>query len=234
MIRASALRFLLTVSPPPAWTLIGFVASVLLCIATLCVNPDGIDAAFGSILLLQMFAASNAFSASASRGYFDPLLTGEHSRQRVAFGSLAAAALPGMVAWILVTLLALAFGRWRVAVTPHRYLAVGIVSVVSWAGGLALPRLAVGSIWMFILLSAALFREVLTKYMPALHSSPASALDLLQWISAFALCPFLLLGDLPAASDSTILASDLILLLIVLWYAVQFVERRDYALIDPV
>jgi len=201
--------------------------------ATLWLNPEGIDAAFASILLLQMFAASNVFSASASRGYFDPLLTGEHSRQRVAVGSLAAAALPGLVAWILVTLLAVAFGRWRMAVAPHRYLALAMVSVLSWAGGLARPRMAVGPFWLFVLLSAALFREVLAKFMPALHSPPMNALDVLQWISAFALCPFLLLGDLPAAGDSTVVASDLILLLIVIWSAVRYVERRDYALMDP-
>jgi hypothetical protein len=232
VIRASALRFVLTVSPPPTWMLIAFAGSVIVGIATLWLNPDGIDAAFGSILLLQMFAASNVFSASASRGYFDPLLIGEHSRQRVAVGSLTAAALPGVVAWILLTLLAVTFGRWRMAVAPHRYLALGMVSVLSWAGGLAFPRVAVGPFWLFVLLSAALFREALTKYMPAMNSPPTSALDLLQWISAFALCPFLLLGDVPAASDSTVVASDLILLLIVVWCAVRYAERRDYALMD--
>jgi hypothetical protein len=234
VIRASALRFLLTVSPPPAWVLIALAASVLLGVTTLWLNPDGIDAAFGSILLLQMFAASSAFSSSASRGYFDPLLTGEHSRQRVAMGSLSAAALPGLVAWVLLAVVAIAFGRWRMAVSPHRYLALAIVSVVSWAGGLALPRMAVGPLWIFVLVSAALFRGALTKYMPAFQLPPTTALDFLQWISAFTLCPFLLLGELPAANDSTVLASDVILLLIVIWYAVRFVERRDYALMDPV
>ncbi len=233
MIRVSALRFLLTVSPPPAWMLIAFAASVLVGVATLWFNPSGIDAAFGSILLLQMFAASNAFSVSASRGYFDPLLTGEHSRQRVAMGSLAAAALPGLVAWVLLALVAIAFGRWRIAVTPHRYLAVAIVSVVSWAGGLALPRMAVGPLWTFGLVSAVLFRGVLTKYMPPVQSPPTSVLDFFQWIAAFASCPFLLLGDLPAATDATILAGEAVLLLVVIWYAVRYVDRRDYPLRDP-
>src|SRR5262245_50152081 len=99
--------------------LIAFAATVMLGAATLWLNPEGSSAAFASILLLQMFAAPSAFSASASRGYFDPLLTGEHSRQRVALGSLAAATLPGLIAWILLALLAIAFGRWRMAVTPH-------------------------------------------------------------------------------------------------------------------
>jgi hypothetical protein len=232
VIRASPLRFLLTVSPPQAWILIAFAGTVVLGLATLWLNPEGIDAAFGSILLLQMFAASNVFSAAASRGYFDPLLTAEHSRQRIAVGSLTAAALPGVVAWILLTLLAAAFGRWRIAVAPHRYLALATVSVFSWAGGIALPRMTIGPFWLLVLLSAAWFREVLATYMPALQSPPTSALDFLQWISAFALCPFLLLGDVPAANDSTIVASDLILLLIVLWCAVRYVERRDYALMD--
>ena len=234
MIRASACRFLLTVCPPPGWMLFAFAASVLLGAATLWINPEGVDAAFASMLLLQMFAASNGFSASSSRGYFDPLLTAEHTRQRIAVGSLVAATLPGLVAWILLTLIAIAFGRWRMAVAPHRYLAVGIVSVVSWAGGFALPRMTVGPLWMCALLSVALFREVLTKYLPPLQSPPTSALDFLQWVSAFAFCPFLLLGDFPAANNSTIVASDLILLLIVFWHAVRYVERRDYALMDSV
>jgi hypothetical protein len=232
MIRASALRFVWTVSPPPAWMLIAFAVSVMFGAATLWLNPDGSDAAFGGILLLQMFAASNAFSASASRGYFDPLLTGEHSRQRVAMASLAAATLPGLTAWVLLALLATAFGRSQIAVTPHGYVALAIVSVVSWAGGLALPRMAVGPFWMFVLISAALFRELLTRYMPPVQSSPTSALDYVQWISAFALCPFLLLGDVAAARDSTVVAGDLILLLMVIWCAVRYVERRDYALME--
>jgi hypothetical protein len=233
VIRASAFRFLLTVSPLPSWTLIAFAVSVLLGVATLCFNPGGIDAAFGGILLLQMFAASNAFSASASRGYFDPLLTGEHSRQRVAMGSFAAAALPGVFAWTLLVLLAMVFGRWRIALTPHRHLALAIVSVLSWAGGLALPRMAVGPLWVFLLLSAALSRAVLTKYVPAVQSPPTTVLDFFQWTGAFAFCPFLLLGDVPAATDATIVASEVILLLIVIWFAVRYVDRRDYPLRDP-
>ncbi len=210
--------------------LCAFAASVMLGAATLWLNPESSDAAFGGILLLQMFAASNAFSVSASRGYFDPVLTGEHSRQRVAMGSLAAAALPGSIAWVLLALVAIAFGQWRMAVSPHGYLALAIVSVISWAGGLALPRMAVGPFWTFVLMSVALFRELLTKYMPPVQSPPTSALDYFQWISAFAFCPFLLLGDVAAARDSTVVASDLILLLIVIWCAVRYVERRDYAL----
>jgi hypothetical protein len=233
VIRASILRFLLTVSPPPRWILIALALSVVVGVATLWLNPEGIDAAFASILLLQMFAVSNVFSASASRGYFDPLLTGEHSRQRVAIGSLVAATLPGVVAWIVLTLLAVAFGRWRIAVAPQRYLALAMVSVVSWAGGLAFPRLAVGPFWLFVLLSAALFREVLATYMPPIQSPPTSVLDFVEWITAFAVCPFLFLGDVPAANDSSVVASDLVLLLMVIWCAVRYVQHRDYALMDP-
>src|SRR3954471_15048251 len=100
VIRASTLRFVLTVSPAPGWTLVAFGGSVLLGMATLCFNPANIDSAFGSILILQMFAASDGFSISASRGYFDPLLTSKPSRQRAAIGSLAAAVLPGLFGWL--------------------------------------------------------------------------------------------------------------------------------------
>jgi hypothetical protein len=142
--------------------------------------------------------------------------------------------LPGLVAWVLLTLTAIAFGRWRIGVAPHRYVALAIVSVGSWAGGLALPRMTVGPLWISVLLGMALFREVLTKYMPPMLSPPTSALDFVQWVGAFAFCPFLLLGDIPAASDSTVIAGDLVLLLMVFWQAVRYVGRRDYALTDSV
>jgi hypothetical protein len=213
--------------------LIGFAGSVLLGVATLCFNPREVDSAFGSILLLQMFAVSDGFSIAASSGYFDPLLTGEHSRQRMAIGSLAAAALPGLLAWVLLVLIAAAFGQWRLVVAPHRHIAFVIVSVLAWAGGLALPRMAAGALWAFFLVSAAVFRGALAKYATVVQSAPADALQLLQSAVAFVICPFLLLGDAPASTSAIVIGADLILLLVVIWFAVRYVERRDYALVDP-
>src|SRR3954471_6466657 len=195
VIRASTLRFVLTVSPAPGWMLIAFGGSVLLGVAALCFNPANIDSAFGSILMLQMFAASDGLSMPASRGYFDPLLTGEHSRQPMAIGSLAAAALPGLLGWLLLVLIAAAFGQWRIVLAPHRHVALVIVSVVAWAGGLALPRMATGALWAFFLVSAALFRGALANYTTVVQLAPTDPLHLLQSAFAFVICPFLLLGD---------------------------------------
>src|SRR4051812_46294562 len=213
--------------------LIGFAGSVLLGTATLCFNPAGVDSAFGSILVLQMFAVSEGFGIPASRGYFDPLLTGEHSRQRTAIGSLAAAALPGMVAWVLLVVIAAACGEWRIVVDPHRHVALLIVSVLAWAGGLALPRMAAGALWGLFLVSTALFRGALAKYAMVVQSAPADALHLLQSAFAFVICPFLLLGDAPASMSPIVIGADVIFLLVVIWFAVRHVERRDYALLDP-
>jgi hypothetical protein len=234
LIRASTLRFALTVSPAPGWTLVAFGGSVLLGTATLWFNPANIDSAFGSILILQMFAASDGFSISASRGYFDPLLTSQPSRHRAAIGSLAAAVLPGLCGWLLLVLIAAAFGQWRIVLAPHRHVALVIVSVLAWAGGLALPRMAAGALWAFFLVTAALFRGALAKYAAVVQSPPTEALQLLQSALAFVMCPFLLLGEAPASTSAAVIGADLIFLLVVIWFAVRYVERRDYALMDPV
>ena len=66
------------------------------------------------------------------------------------------------------------------------------------------------------------------------HSPPTTALELCQSVLRFAVCPWLLLGDAPGANSSIIIGSESILLLVVIWFAVRYVERRDYALLDPV
>ena len=233
MIRVSALRFLLVVSPPATWMVVGLVASVLLGVVTLWLNPADIDSAFGSVLLLQMFCTSNGFAGSASRGHFDPLLAGGPSRQRIGLGSLAAAALPGLIAWMVIVAMAVAVGGWRVALAPHRHLALVLVSVIAWAGGLALPRMAAGGLWSLLLLSAALSRGTFGKYLVVVQSAPSGIRDSMASATAFAFCPYLLLGDFPAALSGPVRCADLILVLIVLWVALRYIDRRDYPLVEP-
>ncbi|MFL6281268.1 MAG: hypothetical protein ACJ731_14220 [Vicinamibacterales bacterium] len=84
----------------------------------------------------------------------------------------------------------------------------------------------------FFLVSAALFRGALAKYTTVVQLAPTDPLHLLQSAFAFVICPFLLLGDAPASTSAIVIGADLILLLVVIWFAVRYVERRDYALVD--
>jgi hypothetical protein len=234
MIRASSLRFVLVVSPPAVWMVIAFGASILLGAVTLWLNPADVDSAFGSILLLQMFSASSGFAAPAGRGYFDPLLVGGRSRLRVALGSLVASTLPGLTAWTVVVLVAVGLGRGGTALTFHRQVALILVSAIAWAAGLPLPRMAAGGLWAFVLLTAALSRGTIGDFLVVVQSAPAGLQAVLASASAFALCPYLLLGEFPAARNLMVLCADLLLAGAMVWAGVSYVCRREYALGEPV
>jgi hypothetical protein len=234
MIRASSLLFFLVVSPQAPWMSVAFAVAVVIAAATLWLNPADVDSALGSILLLQMFAASNGFAASASRGHFDPLLAGGRTRRQVAAGNLAASTLPGAAAWMTTALVSVALGGGGRAVAAHRCLAIVLVSAIAWAGGLALPKMAAGALWAFVLLSAALSRGVVTLCLSSVQSAPSGALDALASAATLAVCPFLLLGDFPAVRNAAVLAIDCSLALIVVWGGFRHLSRRDYTLVEPV
>ena len=233
MIRASCLRFLLVVSPSGTWTHAAFAASVLIGAVTVWVNPQDVDSPFGGILLLQMFAASSGFTASAARGYFDPILTGGRSRRQVAMASLVASTLPGFAAWVTTACIAAACGRAAAAFALHRLVALVLVSTIAWAGGLALPRMAAGALWAFVLVAAALSRGVVGQYLVVVQSPPGDALHVLASAAAFAVCPFLLLGDFSAATHSVVIGLDLGLALTVVGLGFGYLARREYSLVEP-
>jgi len=234
MIRASCLRFLLVVSPSATWTHAALAASVLIGAATVWVNPQDVDSAFGGILLLQMFAASSGFTSSASRGYFDPLLTSGRSRRQVAVASLAASTLPGLAAWVMTAIIAAALGPAATALALHRFVALVLVSTISWAGGLALPRMAAGAVWAFVLVAMALSRGIFSQYLFVVQSQPDEVLHVIASAAAFAVCPFLLLGDFAAATHGPVIGVDVVLALTAVGLGFRYLAQRDYSLVEPV
>lgn len=233
MIRASCLQFLFVVSPPARWMQAALAASVCIGAVSLWLNPNDVDSAFGSLLLLQMFSSSNGFDACASRGYFDPLLTGDQSRASIAIGSLIASTLPGIAAWTTTALIAAVLGQPAAAFAVHRVAALGLVSAIAWAGGLALPRMAAGALWAFVLLGIALSRGAAGQYLLIVQSTPADTLHVLMSAGIFAVCPFLLLGD-PAATLSTpVIVIDMCLAVAAGLCGVRYLSRREYGLLEP-
>ena len=232
MIRASSVRFFLTVSPAPVWMRVAFVASVAIGIATLWLNPAEVDTAFGSILLLQMFSVSNGYSSSSARGHFDPILVSGRRRSRVAVANLLAASLPGVVSWLVVVLVASAAGHGAKAAAPHRQIALLAVSCVAWSAGLALPRMAAGVLWSLVLVGLAMSRGVLADYLLVAQAVPVGLGQVAASAAACLVCPFLLLSEFSGAMDPQVLALDLTAAMAFASVGARYVSRREYTLVE--
>jgi hypothetical protein len=233
MIRVSSIRFFLVVSPPASWMRVALVLVALTGCVMLWLNPADVDSALGSILLLQMFAASSGFMSDASRGHFDAVLVTGRPRWRIALASLMAAAAPGAVAWLAVVLLAAALGRGAEALSAQRLVAFFSVSSVSWALGLALPQAAAGGLWALLLVALALSRESAATFLSVVHSTPGSVAQVAHAAAAVAVCPFLLLGNFPGVTDPRVLLLDGVVVTSVAALGVWAVCRRDYSLAEP-
>ena len=48
--------------------------------------------------------------------------------------------------------------------------------------------------------------------------------------AAFVVCPFLLLGEFPAAKSVVVLGVDLVLAWAMVWAGISYVRRREYTL----
>jgi hypothetical protein len=224
------MRFFLVVTPPAVWMRVAFVIAAAAGVLTLWFDPREVDAGFGSILLLQMFAVSNGFAASAGRGHFDPLLVSGRSRTRIALENCLASSLPGVFAWMVIALAAVLLGHSRSAVSPHRVLALVMVSCAAWSGGLALPRLASGALWSLALVALAMSRGLLSDFALAVQSPPAGFRQVVASASAIAACPFLLLGEFPGAKDPRVLAIDAAAAVGMLLAGARYIRRREYEL----
>lgn len=187
-----ALRFFRVVDPTPAWmwgltAAIGAYGGVLIWI-----DPGSIDSAMGMLMLWQMLAVSRGFVRPASAGYFDPLLVRE-SRLSIAAGHAIHAAAPVAMMWAaLAALEALKGMPAPLALEPGRLSAFMFVSATAWAVSLPAPRLVTGSLWLALLVAAAITRFGVEQY-AAMLSRPESASQTAHAIAFVLMCPFLML-----------------------------------------
>jgi hypothetical protein len=232
VIRVSAVRFVLAVSPSPAWMRIAFGVAVLVGWTTLWMNPADVDSALGTILLLQMFSASSGYVAVAARGFLDPLLISGRPLFRIALSHFASSAVPGVLAWFAIAGFAAAAGS-HAALSLHRHAALLIVSAVAWAAGLAMPRLTAGALWASVLVAFALSRGALGDYFIVVQSASGGLRHAMAAASAFVVCPFLLLGDFAAAADPLVIGLDVAVAAGVACVGIRFITRREYSLVEP-
>ena len=85
-----------------------------------------------------------------------------------------------------------------------------------------------------MLLTAALSRGAIGQYLAVVQSSPTGLHASLASAGAFGLCPYLLLGEFPAARDVVVMSADVLLALTMVWAGVTYVCRREYTLGEPV
>jgi hypothetical protein len=236
MIHASAVRYFLTVLPPPVWIQAGFAIAAVIGVWTLILNPREVDSALGNILIVQMLATSSGFAAAASRGHIDPLLVAGRSRVSIALGHAVASALPGLVAFAIVLATAAWFGGVSAerAFSPQRLTAILIVSGCGWAIGLPFPRLVGGALWMGFFMGIVLSGAGLVLGIRLLEAGTSHPGTVLLMAGAAVACPLLLLGDQPGAANLWSIGLALALATAVVAVGVRYVVRRDYVLKEPV
>lgn len=115
------------------------------------------------ILFLQMFACSCGYVTHGSRGYYDPVLTAGAPRWRVGLAHLAAAAAPGVLAWLVVGIWSASRGgpESDLGLRPASVVFLLLVSIVSWAITLRLPTMVGAALWTFLSIATVVSSEFL-------------------------------------------------------------------------
>lgn len=149
---AFLIRFFRVVPPVPALMTSAFAASAAAAAVALGLHASNPEQALAPVFLLQTLAASSGFAVPARRGHYDLLLTSGVSRLRIGVAHLAASVLPGIVCWLVVAVLeAVTGGRFpRVSLATGTIAALTIVSALSWAMTVPLPRLTGGIVWLLV------------------------------------------------------------------------------------
>lgn len=197
---AFLIRFFRVVPPVPVLMTGAFAASAAAAAVALGLHASTPEGALAPVYLLQTLAASSGFAVPARRGHYDLLLTSGVSRLRIGVAHFAASVLPGILCWLVIAVLeAVTGGRF-----PHVSLATGtiasliIVSALSWAVTVPLPRLTGGIVWLLVFVA------------PVNH-------DLFPVSASMLASPWMLVGTdlssfgvLPVLSAATVVATTVI------------------------
>lgn len=216
--RVHAVRYLAVVGIHPAYAIIAMSAIAGLGLVTVWLNANELDSGLGMILFAQMFLASTGFVVRARQGHLDPLLANHPERTFIVVSHWALSVAPGIIAWGLVSGVALALGSPAAvsALVGRRAAGLFVVSSMAWVLGFALPRGAAGMLWMAVLLALLTQR---TELLPEASPPPAAAGTVLRHAVTLMLCPFLFVGNHPAVAPGAIAAAVLLssVLLLLVW-----------------
>ena len=149
---AFLIRFFRVVPPVPPLMHGAFAASAVAAAMALGLHATDPYGALAPVFLLQTLAASSGFAVPARRGHYDLLLTSGVSRLRIGVAHLLASILPGILCWMVITALEAITSRGfpGVSLASGTLAALIIVSALSWAATVPLPRLTGGIMWLLI------------------------------------------------------------------------------------
>lgn len=230
----AVLRFFVMTFPQTRCVVGGFVVLAALAAWLLTVGSGGdVETALASVLFLQMFAASTGFREPANRGYYDAVLVGGASRHAIGLGHWAASILPGVVCWLAIGLMEPAFRPvpdlvgWQ----PRAWVALLLVSTISWSISLPLPRFSGGVTWMATIFGLVATGTGMFKFRAILLANdPPTGTDVLSSSALLTACPFLLLARSAVTEAPLVLLSGLLTSMFALGIGLLYVSRREYRL----
>ena len=147
----STLQFFRVVKPVPRLMRGAFVVVTTASAIRLLLSPDGVAATMLPVLLLQMFAVSTGFMGYARRGHFDLLFTRGAGRIQVAALYWLLSALPGVVCWLALAMLELAWHRTALLASSGTLAVILCVSMLPWALSVPLTRFSGATGWLLVL-----------------------------------------------------------------------------------
>jgi hypothetical protein len=148
-------RFFRVVPPVPGLMIAAFAATVLAAGVALQLGASDVEGVLAPVFLLQTLAASSGFAVPARRGHYDLLLTRGISRLAIGLAHGVASILPGVCCWAAIAVIEAIAARGvpHVALASGTIAAVVIVSVLSWAVTVPLPRMTGGIVWLLVLVA---------------------------------------------------------------------------------
>ena len=208
-------RYFVVIGLHPVYALGALGGIVAVGVATVWLDPAGLDSGLGMVLFAQMFLASSGFVGRARQGHFDPVLTGPRGRVTVVAAHFLVSIAPGVVAWLLVAAAGSLAGSELTpsAIAGGRAAALLIVSTLAWAIGFGLPRGAAGMLWVALLM-------VLVTQRADLLAAPAGTSPVATTVlhaATLIVCPFLLLGRHPPLAPGALAAALVLPVLILVW-----------------
>lgn len=216
--------------------LAGFVVVGGLCVWLLRTGSrEDASTALACALFLQMFAMAPGFNAAATRGHYDPFLASSISRKRLAVTHWSTSALPGCLCWSAIGLFewmghpSVVPTAWR----PSALAALAVVSTLSWAISLPLPRFAGGVLWIAAIFGLLASRTALLSLREAtLTAQVLGPRDTI--VSAFfaTLFPFALLDQSPVAQSTGVVLTIVAFSLLAFLAGAAYIVWRDYSLGD--
>jgi len=215
----SPFRFF-TIAPLHSRYMLLALAAVLASgLVMLIVDPAKSPQALAPLALLQMLAASSGFAVAARRGHLDLLLTAGPTRVNIALVHLGLSILPGMVVWWVLGVIEMLVGRTvdPLAFTSGTMVSLAVISTLSWALSVRLPRLSGGIAW---LLGIAMW---IVGWSDGAVLSSRSVL-------VVTLCPFVLLGRRLSGADALRALPAVALAVLFTVIAVVWIVRMDVPL----